>query len=732
MSRALATTDDLAAQLGPGYAHFDAAERERHLALLAAIARPQDVALHAEPGPGGRWTVTVCTADSLGALSVIAGLFSAYRFDILGADIYTVRTATESAPPATTRRRWSYGSRRPPLPPAAPRRKTLDIFEVRALESPPPNLWQHFRDELADLMALLVGGQHEAARERLIDRVSQAARGLGAHETHLPPMTIDIRNDESSPFTELFVRSADTWGFLFAFTNALAGFMINIECATVRTVRGEACDTFWVTDLQGQKIVRPERVHELRVATALIKQFTHLLPRSADPGQALRQFTALIRQLLARPDWPAELHNLESAAVLEMLADVMGVSRFLWEDFLRLQHENLFPILVDPPALQAQRSKEQLRADLAERLRSLPDHDGRVAALNHFKDREMFRIDLRHLTGRIAFEDFSRELTALAEVVVEAAASLADEALGARYGAPLLADGRRCPLVICALGKFGGAELGFGSDLELLFVYEDEGTTAGPVAIPNSQYFGHVVQTFRAAIRARQEGIFEIDLRLRPYGRAGPLASTIDGFATYYSEHGAAEQFERMALVKLRPVAGDAALGDRVLRTRDAFVYSGKPLDLGNIQHLRHRQATELVPRGQTSAKYSPGGLVDVEYFVQARQILAGYRDPSVRVTNTLDAIARLAAGGHLDANHAEDLRACYRFLRRLIDALRVVRGNAKDLTIPPVETRDFAYLAHRLHYSSAAELHDTIVERMAFARSLWDRAGADNHAEHR
>ena len=100
-------------------------------------------------------------------------------------------------------------------------------------------------------------------------------------------------------------------------------------------------------------MVGEERIHELRVATTLIKQFTHLLPRSPDPGQALRQFNAMIAEMLSRPQWTAELANLESPAVLETLADLMGVSRFLWEDFLRMQHENLFPVLLDLPGADA-------------------------------------------------------------------------------------------------------------------------------------------------------------------------------------------------------------------------------------------------------------------------------------------------------------------------------------------------------------------------------------------
>jgi glutamate-ammonia-ligase adenylyltransferase len=212
-----------------------------------------------------------------------------------------------------------------------------------------------------------------------------------------------------------------------------------------------------------------------------------------------------------------------------------------------------------------------------------------------------------------------------------------------------------------------------------------------------------------------------LDLRLRPYGEAGALACSLDGYAKYYSPNGGAEQFERLALVRLRPVAGDPMIGERMLALRDAFVYADRPLDFDNIRHLRRRQATELVPRGKTNAKYSAGGLVDIEYYVQAWQIGAGCRDRSVRVTNTLLATERLRAGGYLPELLVDELQSTYSFLRRLIDALRVVRGNAKDLTIPDERSRELAYLAHRLGVAEPTLLLTAIRDRMAFAARLWE-----------
>src|SRR5438132_6833657 len=125
----------------------------------------------------------------------------------------------------------------------------------------------------------------------------------------------------------------------------------------------------------------------------------HLLPRSPHPAQALRQFSALARQILSRPDWVTDVQSLKSDVVLQTLAELMGVSQFLWEDFLREQHENLFPVIRDIPALDETKMKDELCDELLSVVRGSLDPTLQVPLLNQFKDREMFRIDLRHITG---------------------------------------------------------------------------------------------------------------------------------------------------------------------------------------------------------------------------------------------------------------------------------------------------------------------------------------------
>ncbi|MDI7275248.1 MAG: glutamine synthetase adenylyltransferase, partial [Anaerolineae bacterium] len=284
-------------------------------------------------------------------------------------------------------------------------------------------------------------------------------------------------------------------------------------------------------------------------------------------------------------------------------------------------------------------------------------------------------------------------------------------------------DGGPSRLTVCALGKCGGRELGFASDIELLFVYEGGGRTTGPLTIATAEYYEALVREFLATMRARREGIFEVDLQLRPYGKAGSMAVSLESFRRYFAPGGPAWDYERQALVKLRPIAGDPELGAQVTALRDLFVYGGEPFNVAAMRAMRERQLRHHVAGGTINAKYSRGGLVDAEYLVQALQIRFGQHDPRLRLTNTRLAIEALAGAGALAPEEHRSLRDAYAFLRQLIDALRMVRGNARDLTVPPAGSEEFAFLARRLGYTGdPARLSEDVARHMAAVHDLGSR----------
>jgi glutamate-ammonia-ligase adenylyltransferase len=234
-----------------------------------------------------------------------------------------------------------------------------------------------------------------------------------------------------------------------------------------------------------------------------------------------------------------------------------------------------------------------------------------------------------------------------------------------------------------------------------MFVYSGEGRSDGPEVLDNATFYEKVVQNFLSALRARQEGIFQVDLQLRPYGKAGSMAVALDAFMRYYAPQGPAWAYERQALVKLRPIAGDAGLGKQLCALRDEYTYGGAPFDVTAMRAMRERQVRHLVSAGKFNAKYSPGGLVDIEYLIQGLQITHGAAHPTLRLTNIRKAMSALNELGILSNEDYTRLHKAHTFLRWLIDSMRVVRGNSKDITVPLFGSEEFAFLARRLRYGN-------------------------------
>lgn len=440
------------------------------------------------------------------------------------------------------------------------------------------------------------------------------------------------------------------------------------------------------------------------MAVAMIKEFTRFLPEAPDPAKAMRHFDQCLDKI-AEEEFPDHIMSfLAGTEGMNMLAHLLGSSDFLWDEFLRTHFTDLLPVLEDFTRTDLKTgpsNKDTLRRELRERLGQASSFEEKKKTLNRFKDSQLFLIDAKHLLDpHVTLMDFSQALTDLAEVAIDEAVKTCSQHLG----------GMPYPFTICGLGKFGGCEMGYASDLELLFVHDGQGSTP---------FFESLVRQLVDFIEARNKGIFHVDLRLRPYGDKGALSTPFDQFAKYYSVNGPAAAFERQALIKLRWVAGDENLGRRVEAQRDAFTYSDVPWDWENALHLRRRQMRELVKPGQINVKYSAGGIVDIEYAVQYLQLLNGKDHPQVRVPNTLEALDRLRRLQIIREPDYDVLHKAYLFLRNLIDALRIVRGDASDLVLPDEVSEEFKSLARRLGYrekdrtKSAALLAADIRESM-------------------
>jgi [glutamine synthetase] adenylyltransferase / [glutamine synthetase]-adenylyl-L-tyrosine phosphorylase len=414
------------------------------------------------------------------------------------------------------------------------------------------------------------------------------------------------------------------------------------------------------------------------------------LAAAPDPDQAMRHLADLYGGL-AYPHATSEL-LAQSPRTTRLLISLFGSSDYLSRQLLR--HPELIDQLVLRGAAALVRERADLRDDLANRLRPLSplDVEAALTELRRFRNEEVLRIALHDVAGALAVEQVSRQLSDLADACVDACFSLARAEIEKRYGK------RDASMVVLALGKLGGRELGYHSDLDLLFLYSSAGEHGA-----NHEYFARIAQKLisHLTLPLREGFLYRIDTRLRPSGSAGPLVVSFDALASYHGRE--ARLWERQALLRLRPVAGDEALFARAFaQVIEPSVY--RPIDRAaaakELLSMRERIEREIADEspGRYNSKLGRGGLVDVEFAVQFLQLAHGADDPQIRSANTPQALGLLLKHGHLAAQDHAPLARGYRFLRRLESRLRIVRDRSVDRL--PEGGAEILRLARRMGYS--------------------------------
>jgi len=316
--------------------------------------------------------------------------------------------------------------------------------------------------------------------------------------------------------------------------------------------------------------------------------------------------------------------------------------------------------------------------DMSERLeRWLADaaDDERLAiALRQFRRREMVRIAWRDLAGLAGLTETLGDLTDLADVAVNAALNRLYALQSQRYGIPRDAEGQPQQMVVLGMGKLGGRELNFSSDIDLIFTYPRQGQTDGARGISNEEFFRRLGQRLSKVLaEITAEGfVFRVDLRLRPFGDSGPVALSFAAFEDYYQNHG--RDWERYAMIKARVIAGDQEAGERLLAGLRPFVYR-RYLDYHAFEALRSMKAMiaqEVERKGmQRNIKLGPGGIREIEFIGQAFQLIYGGRDPALRERSILRVLDTLAASGRLPEAAVHGLKSAYDFLRRVENRLQ-------------------------------------------------------------
>jgi glutamate-ammonia-ligase adenylyltransferase len=425
------------------------------------------------------------------------------------------------------------------------------------------------------------------------------------------------------------------------------------------------------------------------------------LSDTPDPDLGLLQ----LRRLAEGPARSAALATSfrDTPLAAQRTCTLLGSSRVLG-DALRRQPDFLEQ-LADDDALGDDKDRAELVGDALQTLQWRESAAQRREGLRRFKRRELLRVGARDLLGFAAVETVERDLTQLAEACLEAALASLEPTL---------------PFAVVGMGRLGGAELSYASDIDVVFVYDGD----APSDFDAAERIAEALITEIGATTAEGQ-TFRIDARLRPEGNQGPLARSLAAYATYYERWGLT--WERQALSKARVVAGDAAVGARFCELVEHVVYE-RPFtedDAREVRRMKARIERERIPPGedpQFHLKLGRGSLSDIEFLVQLLQLTHGGADVSLRVPGTMDALARLRGAGLLGDDDVDALEAAYRFCERARNARYLQTASPSDAL--PTERAEIERLAVLLGYvhEPASSLRDDYRKVTRRARRVVDR----------
>jgi glutamate-ammonia-ligase adenylyltransferase len=422
-----------------------------------------------------------------------------------------------------------------------------------------------------------------------------------------------------------------------------------------------------------------------------------------DPDMALTNLEKVTASLGAKAVlWELFSFNPPS---LKLYVDLCARSQFLSE--ILINNPGMIDELLDTLVLNQPRTIDELRDELADLCRGATDLD---LILHSFQDKELLRIGVRDILGKATVRETNEALSDLAETLLTRIARVEEEALRKRYGAPTLEDetGRPCGYALLGMGKLGGREMNYHSDLDLVLLYDGDGHTA-PVGdrlpfeeLDNLLYFTDLAQRIIRVMSTMgpMGRLYQVDMRLRPTGRSGSLAVPLAEFRRYFAAdgNGAAQLWERQVLTRARVVHGDATFGRAVAEAvaAAAFGLPWRDEQAGEIETMRQRLEGS---RGKRDLKRGFGGIVDVEFLVQLFQLKYGGDRAELCTPNTWGALDALLTAGLLDAADHATLRSGYEFLLRVQSQLRIVHNRSLDAV--PGDDSEVEKLARRLGYES-------------------------------
>lgn len=340
-------------------------------------------------------------------------------------------------------------------------------------------------------------------------------------------------------------------------------------------------------------------------------------------------------------------------------------------------------------------SSESLNEIVVREIQQCSAEKEAMFALREFKHNQTLRIAINDLIRRQRIENVTLQISFVAKAVVEGAYQWARRELAGKLGDPKNNKGEPSQFVVLAMGKLGGSELNYSSDIDLVMLYDEDGMTqggssAGAKAISNQEFYTRLCRMMTKLIGEATElgAAYRVDLRLRPNGASGKICTPYRAMMAYYDLQG--RTWERQALIKAAPIAGDLALGNRMLKELSTWIYRRNlsRADISGIKALKRKIERRAVAAGEdrTNIKTGHGGIRDVEFVIQFMQLLNGGELPEIRTTNTLDAISRLERAHCLSPAESTVLAQNYQWLRDLEHRLQLM-FDMQVHTIPVDET---------------------------------------------
>ncbi|MEJ2201971.1 MAG: DUF294 nucleotidyltransferase-like domain-containing protein, partial [Desulfuromonadaceae bacterium] len=479
-------------------------------------------------------------------------------------------------------------------------------------------------------------------------------------------------------------------------------------------------------------LTRSSRRQLVRIAPLLLQEIL----KSPEPDMALSNLDQFMTTAVRRARGTFYALLAENREIITVLISLFSTSQFLSRIFI--QHPENLDALVSFSAGMEIKDRQTVEKDLAKQLAQVDNYEDKLEVLRRFRNEEFLRIAMGDTHGHTPQAELTAQLSYLADACLKQAFNIAREEMIPRFGLPFRKDtNQEAGFAIVAMGKHGGMELNYHSDLDIIFIYEGEGETRSVEGTEterfkpqtNPEYFARLAQRIISVLtlRTREGMVYQIDTRLRPSGNQGPLVTSLAAYERYHQQ--SAALWERQALTKARVVLGPEHMAARIEKLNHRFVYE-TPVPQGlkeEIYRLRARMETEIAKENEVhfNIKTGRGGMVDVEFIVQYLQILHGLEYPGLRSNNTLQALNALHEANILDRNDLDALESGYKFLRRLENRLRLVH----DQSINELSgERDYLIkLARRLGYPDRPRRPDevflqeyrTVTERI---RTIFER----------